>query len=270
MVRFPPGWRGIVHSQAARAGNKLAWHPGWQGTGQQPIARVPAGRYTQRITGVPLTGGQAQGIISGFPGASGSVTSPAPFTVIWEIEFPAAGIYTLQWSVTVGGTLAAGDADNMGLGLDGTSIATAVYPDTPGTYPQAAVTFTAAAGSVLALLNIDAGTAGSVYSGTATGVSVPLSLQVGPQGLGVTWYPAQVTLSTSTGPLDTATAMLWLGPSQTPTQLVGSVYTGNGTVALAIPSMSPGQVLICQWTGGHPGDQASMNVIGNMDALGTG
>lgn len=101
-------------------------------------------------------------------------------------------------------------------------------------------------------------------------VSGALSLQVGPQGLGTVWYPVQVTLSTTTGALDTSTALVYLGPLTTPATLVGTVYSGNGTVALAIPSMSPGQTLIIAWTGGKNGDTAAANIIGTMDALTTG
>lgn len=97
-----------------------------------------------------------------------------------------------------------------------------------------------------------------------------LALRVGPQALGTVWYPAQATVSTATGALDTSVALVWLGPLISPQTLVGTVYTGNGTVALAIPDMSPGQVLITQWTGGHPGDVAAVNIIGTMDALTTG
>ena len=101
-------------------------------------------------------------------------------------------------------------------------------------------------------------------------VSGALTLQVGPQGLGTVWYPVQVTLSTTTGALDTSTALVYLGPLVTPATLVGTVYSGNGTVALAIPAMSPGQTLIIAWTGGKNGDAAAANIIGTMDALTTG
>lgn len=101
-------------------------------------------------------------------------------------------------------------------------------------------------------------------------VSGTLTLQVGPQGLGTVWYPVQVTISTSTGALDVSTALVYLGPLVTPATLVGTVYSGNGTVALAIPSMSPGQTLIIAWTGAKNGDTAAANVIGSMDALTTG
>lgn len=96
-----------------------------------------------------------------------------------------------------------------------------------------------------------------------------LTLSVGPQGLGNVWYPVQVTLSTTTGLLDTSTALVYLGAQGVPVTLVGTLYTGNGTVALAIPPMTPGQVLIIAWSGAHAGDVAAANVLGTMDALTT-
>jgi len=165
-VRFPRGWRGAYHPPAGhRGGNALSWRPGWRGTGAQRTEAIPIQYYTGRISGVPLTGGQAQGVIGG--------------------------------------------------------------------------------------------------TGTIT-------LTTGPQGLGTTWYPAQVTLSTTTGPLDASTAQVWLGSQGVPVTLVGTIYTGNGVLALAIPPMQPGQVLIITWTGAHAGDTAGVNVVGTMDALTTG
>lgn len=97
-----------------------------------------------------------------------------------------------------------------------------------------------------------------------------LTLSVGPQGLGAIWYPAQVTLSTGAGPLDSATALVYAGIGGVPVQLVATVYTGNGTVALAVPPMQPGELIIVAWTGGSPGETAALNVVGTMDALTTG
>ena len=96
-----------------------------------------------------------------------------------------------------------------------------------------------------------------------------LTLQVGPQGLGTLWYPAQVTISTTTGSLDTSTALIYLGVGGIPTTLVGPVYSGNGVLGLAVPPQQPGDFIIVAWSGGHAGDTASLNVIGTMDALGT-
>jgi hypothetical protein len=93
-------------------------------------------------------------------------------------------------------------------------------------------------------------------------------VSIGPNGLGTIWYPVQATVQTTTGVLDTSTFNLYLGPAGVPITLVGTLFPGgSGTVALAIPSMSPGQYLIGVWSGGHAGDLASVNVIGTMNAL---
>ena len=110
---------------------------------------------------------------------------------------------------------------------------------------------------------------GGQVQGVVSGAG-SVTLQIGPQGLGVTWYPVQITVSTSTGVLDTSTCLAYLGPLATPATLIGTVFTGNGTVGTVPPSVSPGQVLIFTWTGGHAGDIAAANVIGTMDALITG
>jgi hypothetical protein len=94
-----------------------------------------------------------------------------------------------------------------------------------------------------------------------------LTLSVGPQGYGVAWYPSQVTISTTTGALDTSTALVYLGVGGVPTTLVATVYSGNGVVALAVPAMAQGDLIIVQWTGAHYGDMAAMNVTGTQDAL---
>jgi hypothetical protein len=100
-----------------------------------------------------------------------------------------------------------------------------------------------------------------------------ITLEVGPQGLGNVWYPVQVNASTTTGLTaagDNSVCNIYLGPAVNPTTLVGTIYNGNGTAALAIPDMTPGQFLVMAWSGANPGDQAAANVIGTMDALSTG
>jgi hypothetical protein len=95
-------------------------------------------------------------------------------------------------------------------------------------------------------------------------------VSVGPQGLGNVWYPAQCTISTTSGVNDNSTFSLYLGPAGVPVTLVGQAFPGGlGTLAVAVPSMTPGQYLIGVWTGGNPGDVASINVIGTMDTLTT-
>jgi hypothetical protein len=173
--------------------------------------------------------------------------------------------------VTLSGTTGAPEVNNFLLLLGATLLATSVNASAPGTYPQAPVTFTAAAGDPLVVfVGASNATAGAVYSAAITGVSQPLTLTAGPQGLGTTWYPAQVTVSTTTGVLDTSTAQVYLGTAGVPTQLIASVFSGNGVAAVAIPPMQPGENVIVTWTNGHLGDIASFNVIGTMDALTTG
>ena len=266
MVRLPR----YAHPQAARrTTGKLAWRPGWQGTGQQPIQRVPVAAYTRLISGVPLNGGQAQGVIPGVS-ATGALPAPSSFSVIAQFTFPAAGTFLIPWTVTLGGTVSATEQNNFQLYINESVLAaTSVNAASDGSYVQSPATVTVNAGDTLTLTNPLSGTAGSVYGGTISGPSTPLSLSIGPQGLGTVWYPIQVTLSTTTGALDTSLAAVYLGPAVTPATLVGQLFSGNGTVALAIPNMTPGQQLVIIWTGGHPGDIAAANVIGTMSALST-
>lgn len=272
MPRIPRAWAASFHPQAVRRGSPMAYRPGWRATGMQPMRRVPIGAYSRKAAGVPLTGGQNQGLIPG-TSVTGSFPAPPVFSTIAVLTFPRDGTYTITWTVALAGTVAAAEQNNFQLFLAGvTLIATSVNAAADGTYAQASVQVTTTAGTQLFLTNPLPGTAGSIYSGTVTAAlhGASLTLTAGPQGLGTIWYPAQVTLSTTTGALDTSTALVYLGAQGIPITLVGTVFTGNGTVALAIPSMSPGQVLIVTWAGGHPGDTAAFNIVGSMDALTTG
>lgn len=272
MPRIPRAWLPYFHAQAVRRGSPMSYRPGYQGSGQQPIVPVRIQIYTQKATGVPLTGGQNQAVIPGVAGTTGSLTSPGAFTEIsGSITVPQTGTYTIHWTVTLAGTLASADADNFALVLnDSAAVATSVNADTPGSYPQTTVLSLTAGDTLLVGTGANNATSGAVYSAAILAQGGTLTLTAGPQGLGTIWYPAQVTLSTTTGALDTSTALVYLGSQGVPIALVGTVFTGNGTVALAIPDMSPGQVLIVTWTNGHPGDTAAFNIVGTMDALTTG
>jgi hypothetical protein len=104
--------------------------------------------------------------------------------------------------------------------------------------------------------------------GTAIVADGTATVQLGPAGLGNVWYPAQATIQTTSGVSDTSTLNAYLGPSGVPVTLVGTAYPGGtGTIALAVPSMTPGQYLIFTWTGANDGDLASVNVIGTMSSV---
>ena len=103
----------------------------------------------------------------------------------------------------------------------------------------------------------------TIISAAGTG-----TVTLGPTGAGTVWYPTQAIISTTTGVLDTSTFTLYIGPVGIPITLVGTLYPGGaGTVSLAIPNLTPGLYLIGQWTGGHSGDVAAMNVVGTMSAV---
>lgn len=97
------------------------------------------------------------------------------------------------------------------------------------------------------------------------------TVTVGPQGLGNIWYPAQISVSTTSGLAgnDSSTANVYLGAQGTPITLLGTLLPGTGVLGVAVPSMSPGQYLITIWSGAKNGDVAAVNVIGTMDALTT-
>jgi hypothetical protein len=100
-----------------------------------------------------------------------------------------------------------------------------------------------------------------VANGSAT-------VRIGPSGLGTLWYPNQVTLATTTGAADTSTAIGYLGPVATQSQIVFTSYAGGGDVqGLAIPLMQPGDLLTVVWSGAHNGDQATLVIIGQQQVL---
>ena len=94
------------------------------------------------------------------------------------------------------------------------------------------------------------------------------TLSVGPAGAGNVWYPASVTILTTSGINDASTCSIYLGPAGVPVTLQATQFPGGtGTISLAIPSMTPGQYLIAVWSGGKSGDTCSINVTGTMDSV---
>ena len=94
------------------------------------------------------------------------------------------------------------------------------------------------------------------------------TLSVGPSGAGNVWYPASITISTTTGINDFSTCSVYLGPAGVAVTLVATLFPGGtGTASLAIPSMTPGQYIIAVWSGGHSGDVCSINIVGTMDSV---
>jgi len=96
-----------------------------------------------------------------------------------------------------------------------------------------------------------------------------ITLIIGPQGIGTVWYPAAVTVSTTTGVNDNSVCNIFAGPSgqQVPTTLLGTIPSGGaGVLAAAVPPLPVGWYLAAVWTGATTGDLAAVNVTGSKDA----
>jgi hypothetical protein len=97
--------------------------------------------------------------------------------------------------------------------------------------------------------------------GTAT-------VTVGPSGVGAKWYPNTATFGTTSGPSTSCFVILYAGFVSQATLLNGQAYSGGGdTAGLAIPQMTPGDVIVAQWSGGIPGDTATLTVTGSQSVL---
>jgi len=97
------------------------------------------------------------------------------------------------------------------------------------------------------------------------------TVTIGPAGLGTIWYPQQAVLSTTTGTLDTSTATGYLGPftlSPPGASLLFTSYQAGGDVqGFAVPQLVPGDLITVVWSGGHPGDTATLRIVGSLQAL---
>jgi hypothetical protein len=107
--------------------------------------------------------------------------------------------------------------------------------------------------------------AGAQAQGTVNGAGAA-TLSVTPQGLGTTWYPSSVVVSTSTGAADNSTASCYIGSIAAQNLQGGQSYAGGGdTIGLSVISMQPGDRIIVVWSGGVPGATAALNVTGTQD-----
>jgi|SRR5579864_1074301 len=95
-------------------------------------------------------------------------------------------------------------------------------------------------------------------------------LHVGPAGFNTSWSLAQAALTTTTGPADTATCALYAqpyGPPSQPWQVGQSYQAGGDQVGLAGIKLVTGEFLFAVWSGGHPGDIATLILSGVMTVL---
>lgn len=138
-----------------------------------------------------------------------------------------------------------------GWGLPGTGI----YPP-----PRATLADYSAVTSLPIRAGEGTGTAIVTIAGTAI-------VQLGPDAL-TTWYVSYCAISTSTGAADASTCQVVIGPAGAGIVPGGQSYAGGGdSVSLGGTTLKPGNYVIALWSGGHPGDTATMTIYGDQDIL---
>ena len=265
MVRVPQWWAGKVTSPA-----QGLWTPG-SSVAARRVDVTPLSAYRNPVdVDLGNDGIAPQALFGGDAGHSGTRTSPpAPFSLIFTGAVLTAGTYTVTWTVTLSGTLGAGDANNFILNL-GPSIflAASVNAGSAGSYPQASVTFTTTGGlSLLLLSGAGAATSGAVYGGSLSTGGTAIA-QVGPSGWGQSWALDQASLSTSVGVLDPAQCALFVGPLAIPFyQVVSGLAGGGSQFGLGGVGLAQGWFVTAVWTGGTVGAFAYLRVTGVKTAL---
>lgn len=134
------------------------------------------------VTAVDVTVLQADAYLSGYslreasgeiPGyGEGSVTSPAALATIATTPVLPAGTYQLNWLVSLGGTVGAGDANNMRITGPSGGPFVALFPGAAGQYPQQPLEVTLTAPTAIIVQAIAVGTVASVYGAEITATPV--------------------------------------------------------------------------------------------------
>lgn len=96
------------------------------------------------------------------------------------------------------------------------------------------------------------------------------TLHVGPAGFFASWMLAQASIGTTSGAVDTSTAAFFAqayGPPA-PAQQVGQSYAAGGDqVGLSGIKLVTGEFLFVVWSGGKPGDTATLVLTGVQTVL---
>lgn len=109
---------------------------------------------------------------------------------------------------------------------------------------------------------IDNGVGTAIVNGSGAA-----TVTVGPTGLGTRWYPKKGDINTTSGANDASTCQVFIGPATVATDTLGAgqSYAGGGdTFGLAGEMLQPGEFVTAVWTGGNPGDTATLRVTGNQ------
>lgn len=95
------------------------------------------------------------------------------------------------------------------------------------------------------------------------------TIAMGPSGVGAKWYPQLAGISThSGGPATGCFCGIYAGVVSAGTILTGDLFIGGGDSAgLAIPVMTPGDLLVFKWVGATPHDIAQVTLTGQQSVL---
>jgi hypothetical protein len=85
-----------------------------------------------------------------------------------------------------------------------------------------------------------------------------------PDGMTV-WRVTHVQVATTTGPADQSQAALYRS-GIFPHRLLGQTAQGGGDTLSFEATLRPGDTLVCLWSGGNPGDTATLNATGVVTA----
>lgn len=176
--------------------------------------------YYERIKRVIVTGPTANGLAPIV--ASGNPTNPGAGAIIANAGNPPAGLYQVNWTVGLEGTVTAADADNMRIVSASTIVVKGVFPGVVGEYPQDSFQFLADGVSQVAIkAQAAASGASAIYNGqislTPISLSCPFLLQLGDRfwnlvlpNTGILEFSADILLSrTDTRKLTSSVSGPW-------------------------------------------------------------
>jgi len=142
----------------------------------------PESGYIWRVSRLLITSSQGYfqsgGAASSSIGPGAGVSDPAAGAQILTLGTLAAGVYTLQWTVSL--TVAATVANNFAVKVGGVQVAQSINGTATGNYPQQTITFTVPSGGATVTLNAILLDATGTYNGQLT--ATPTLVAVGGGG----------------------------------------------------------------------------------------
>lgn len=136
----------------------------------QPFTVLPfitAAYGNTTVTGRSLRNPPGNSASAGTYWSTGEATTPGAGAFITSVAVQSSGFYTVRWSVSLAGTLAAGaDANNMQLNDGIGQFYGALLPAVSAAYPQQQVSMYLAAGGLVIVSANTLATTGAVYGAT--------------------------------------------------------------------------------------------------------